>query len=71
MLDGRTINCNENSHHKILEYEEHFRTIPVEEDLDSEYSIDDLVYHPICNGLYRLRSLFASPRVRGCTRARA
>ena len=30
LLDGRTINCNENSHHKILEYAEHFRTIPIE-----------------------------------------
>ena len=45
LLDGKTINCNENSHHKILEYAEHFRTIPIEEDLDAEYSIDDLVFH--------------------------
>ena len=45
LLDGRTINCNEKSHHKILEYAEHFRTIPIEVALDAEYSIDDLVFH--------------------------
>ena len=32
LLDGKTLNCNENSHHKILEYAEPFRTIPIEED---------------------------------------
>ena len=45
LLDGRTINCNENSHHKILEYAEHFRTIPIEEASDAEYKANDLIFH--------------------------
>ena len=45
LLDGRTISCNEKSHHKILEYAEHFRTTPIEYALDAEYKANDLVFH--------------------------
>ena len=45
LLDGRTINCRGNSDHNILEYAEHFRTIPIEDALDAEYKANDLVFH--------------------------
>ena len=65
LLDGKTLNCNENPHHKILEYAGHFRTIPIEEDLDSEYSIDDLVFHLDLQQIVQAAQLIRMPL--GCT----
>ena len=45
LLEGRTVNCSEKPYHKILDYAEHFRLIPVEDAPGAEFRADDLVFN--------------------------
>ena len=44
LANGKFINCNEKPYCNILEFAEHFHTIPIEEDMGGEYKEDDLVF---------------------------
>ena len=39
------MDCREKAYHKIIDYAEHLMSIPIEENEESQYTGNDLVFH--------------------------